>query len=320
MIKGFVGTYDAPTSQGVYDFTFDETTGVLHSGSNIIDVHDAKCVDLMEDKYLIITLTQAGRSGIGIVELESMKLVSTYTEEEHTPCFITNRNGLIYTANYHDGNVNIYRIVKDKLTLVRRIDIKIKAGCHQVVFYNNYLIVPCLLLDEVQFFDETNNYECVKIIYFTAGAGPRHGLFNKSMNKFYLVSELSSELYIFDVDKLTFNLHTKIQLLPQEVLAYTNTAAILLSDDEKFIYISSRGADVLTVIQLDGIPKIMQAYPTEGKHPRDMMLSPDGRFLVVAYRDTNNLISYAIDKESGVIEGPVSEISVPKGIGIALIS
>ena len=89
----------------------------------------------------------------------------------------------------------VYQIVNNKLKLIKQISIQNKAGCHQVVLYKNYLIVPCLLLDQVRIFDINNDYDLVKTLTFPAKTGPRHGVFNHDYSHFYLVSELSSEFF-----------------------------------------------------------------------------------------------------------------------------
>ena len=79
----------------------------------------------------------------------------------------------------------VYQIVNKQIKIKsNKYLIQNKAGCHQVVLYKNYLIVPCLLLDQVRIFDINNDYDLVKTLTFPAKTGPRHGVFNHDYSHF----------------------------------------------------------------------------------------------------------------------------------------
>ena len=74
-----------------------------------------------------------------------------------------------------------------------------------------------------------------------------------SHNRLYVVSERSNELFTFALsDDLDFRLLSQISVLnPESHSGSENaSAAIRLSPDEHFLYVSVRGADMITVISL----------------------------------------------------------------------
>lgn len=316
MIKGYIGTYNTFDSKGVYQFGIDETTGRISRIQSFYAADDAKCVALAGNK-LIITMSKENKGGIALLDKMTGELLDTALYENKTPCFIGYDSGFVYTANYHDGTVMIYQIKNDKLHLTKRIDIQTKAGCHQVILHDDYLLIPCLLMDEIRIFKRSEDFALVKILKFPQGTGPRHGVFNKKHTRFYLVSELSNEFFAYDVEDLHFKLIAKIALVSQTGQSKASSAAIRLTRDETCVYISTRGADLLSVICVKDEIKLIQQR-NSGKHPRDFVLSNDERYLLTVNRDSDNLIIYKLDRDTKIIGNVVSETAVPHGVGIVL--
>lgn len=317
MLTGYIGTYNTASTKGIYQFSFEETTGKISNIESFLSIDDAKCVDKYEDK-LIITTSKNNKSGIALIDISTKTLLDEILLENNSPCFVKHHDNFIYTANYHDGVVMIYQIINDKLKLIKQISIQNKAGCHQVILYKNYLMVPCLLLDEIRIFDMNNDYTLVKTLTFPEKTGPRHGIFNHDYSHFYLVSELSSEFFDFSVNDLEFTLNAKLNLLPKDKLDNTSSAAIRMTKDNRFIYISTRGADLLTIINIENEPKIIQQINCGGMHPRDFILSEDEQYLLVVNRDSDDMSSFLLDKTNGKIAKLINTDKVPHAIGIVL--
>ena len=109
-------------------------------------------------------------------------------------------------------------------------------------------------------------------------------------------------------------MNTKLNLLPKDKLDNTSSAAIRITKDNRFIYISSRGADLLTVISLE----IIQQINSGGMHPRDFILSEDEQYLLVVNKDTDDMSSFQLDKTNGKIVKLINTDKVPHAIGIIL--
>ena len=327
MITGYVGTYNSTTGKGIYQFSFDEQNGKLADIKSHYPADDAKCAILNESEHkLAITLQKGDKSGVALLDTKTNTLLDEILQEKKAPCFIKYDKDFIYTANYHDGVVMVYQVKNDKLNLVKRIEVVTKAGCHQVMLCKDYLVVPCLLIDEVRIFDTKNDFALVQTLHFPKGTGPRHGVFTADFKTLYLVSELSHEFFVFDVDcaTLNFTLKHKLSLLPNdtsdEMRKKSTTAAIRLTKDEQFIYVSTRGADILTVISIndDKSPKIIQQVHEKIAHPRDFLLSYDEQFLLVVNRDSDDLVSFKLNSSTGKIENMIDKLNVPKAVGITL--
>ncbi|MDQ0203048.1 beta-propeller fold lactonase family protein [Pectinatus haikarae] len=313
---GYIGTYDSFESFGIYQFVFDDNTGRLSEPSLFYKTKGGKCVAIADDKILF-TKESSAKSGITLIDNKTNSLSELLTEKA-SPCFIAFHDNNIYTANYHDGVVMIYKVNGNNLQIIKRLSMGNEAGCHQVLLLHNLLFVPCLNLDCVNIYDAANDFSLTGKITFSAGTGPRHGVFTSDEKRLYLVSELSNELFYFKLQP-----DKSWQLMKQLPIWLKGTAnasaAIRLSQDERFIYISTRGDNILSVFSIsDNIPEQIQQVSCGGDHPRDFLLSPSGSYLLVVNRLSNNLLSMHIDKSSGLITAIIDSTTVHEGVGITL--
>jgi 6-phosphogluconolactonase len=70
---------------------------------------------------------------------------------------------------------------------------------------------------------------------------------------------------------------------------------------------------VFAIDPVSGEMTFVEHASAGGKHPRNFALSPDDRFLIVANRDTDNVVTLARDAETGKLQptGDVLELSKP---------
>ena len=196
------------------------------------------------------------------------------------------------------------------LKLVQNVHIRQGAGCHQVMLWNDVILVPCLFLDRVMLFDRELNR--TGSIDFNAGTGPRHGVFSKDGKTLYLVSELSNELFV--IESGTWKILSSISVLENNEKNQRDTAAVRLSEDERFLYVSTRTKDIISVIDLTGeTPRLIQTVSCGGRHPRDFILL-DG-YLLSANRFSNTVVSFEIN-EDGTVGKQVSSIHVPEAVSL----
>ena len=88
---------------------------------------------------------------------------------------------------------------------------------------------------------------------FPPGTGPRHGTIDNDF-RLFLVSELSNELFVYDWQNGPLpTLRAQLPVLPAGFTSAKPpaSAAIRLSPDERFLYVSTRFADVITVFELE---------------------------------------------------------------------
>lgn len=302
----YAGTYTAKSSQGIYSFSFED--GRLSSSQLFCEIKDPKYLT-KKDNCLITVADFDYESGVALINAEG-DIKNKIAFEKRTSCFITSEDDDIYTANYHTGVVTHLKLVQDELKFINSIQIQDGAGCHQILVFHDRILVPCLFLDRVFIFDRS--LKKIGSIHFNANTGPRHGVFSKDGKYLYLVSELSNELFVIETDE--WNIIHQIPVLMSKEIHVRDTAAIRLSDDEKFIYVSTRTKDVISVIELeDHKPTVIQTVSCGGKHPRDFVLL--GQYLLCANKNTNEVVSFKIN-DDGTLGKIVDRIEVPEVVAL----
>jgi len=351
LLVGYVGTYSSPESKGVYRFEFEPETGALFGPELYCGAIDAKWVSLRGER-LVFPIKEPSGCGIRVVEFREIAQ-NTSSQDRDTPCnILQSEGGLIFTANYHQGSVMVYQLTPDSddrhlanaaavdhdanlwaepgmcFSIIKRLELGDEAGCHQILLHDDYLMVPCLTQHKIRLFDRTADYAEIAGIEFPHGSGPRHGVFNRTHTRFFVVSEWSNQLFVCDVDGLNFRLRQVLDLLPEGSGDYATrngpdesaaSAAIRLSRDERFLYISVRFRDQLIVVDVSGPEaRIVQRTSCGGEHPRDFILSPDERHVIVANRTRGGIVAFERDGESGHIGVETGRIPLAEGVSVAL--
>lgn len=309
-LTGYYGTYSSPESLGIYRFSLDLDTGLPAGPELTAEARDAKC--LAGDDGVLAFPVQEGRQAGILLTSSSGKVLARRLFEGVTGCYLLFDGPVLYSANYHEGTVTV--LSRSSLQLLRRLEMGKNAGCHQVIPHGDLILVPCLELDEVRMFDRTRDYAPAGSLRFPPGTGPRHGVFDRDGRRFFLVSERSNQLFLYRVDGRNFTLENAVSAAPGGA-----TAALRLSRDQRFLYVSTREADLLSVFRLDGcLADLVQQVSCGGRHPRDFDLTPDGRWLVCLNRDSGSLVSFPIDPELGTLGTPAGFLTAPHCSGILL--
>lgn len=313
MITGYVGTYTTDLSEGIYRFELDESTGVLSNKVLFKKVDNSKYI-ACNDNYIFSLYDDKNESGVLVMNHEG-ELLDSLLFEKVTSCYIGFKGNTIYTANYHEGTVSKLEFIDEKLKLVKTVEIKKKAGCHQVIFFQDKLLVPCLFLDEVKIL--TEDLEEIDSIKLPHGSGPRHGVISTDNKRLYLNTELSNELFTYEYEDNKFKLIHQISILPNGETNKEGTAALRISRNGRKLYISTRGLNIITVVDIGGyLPKIMQFEESGGNHPRDILDVANDRYLLVANRFSNELLAYRlIQGRIGVV---TSKLDIPEGVSIIM--
>lgn len=319
-MHGYIGTYTTGRSQGIYRFTFDPDTGTLSEPVLFAAVRNPKCV-ARKGSILASAIELEGRAGVALWDARHpcTPPFSMCCPEKQTPCHLRFSGSSLLAANYHEGLFTVYRTDSHNLSCATQIACGKKAGCHQSLGRRGFILIPCLEQDQVRIFDR--KFSPRGVILFPAGSGPRHGIFHPKDHTLWMVTERSHELYHFNYADTRYQLLQQVSILPKDHPEYaaSTTAAIRLSPDGRFLYTSTRGADIMSVFALDADgAHLIQQVPCGGKHPRDFILSDDGRYVLVLCRDSDNLFSFPRDAETGKLGEIVSHIHVPEGSSICL--
>jgi len=256
----------------------------------------------------------------------SLTFISIRSSRGGSPTYISiDKNGkFVLTANYDTGSVVVFPILPDG-TIGESVSFSQHTGsgpnhdrqdgphAHQIVLdsSNNFAFSPDLGSDKVyQYkFDTTTGHlvpNSVPYIVSNPGDGPRHIAFHPSYKYAYLTCELSSMVIAFKYNSST-GLLTTLQRLPTLPTPEANNfpAEVLVLPNGRFVYVSNRGNNSITVFQINqenGMLSPIQLQPAEGAYPRGMILDEKLRNLYLMNQNSGTLTAHSVDYDSGILK------------------
>ncbi len=155
------------------------------------------------------------------------------------------------------------------------------------------------------------------------GSGPRHLTFHPNKKFAYLISELSGTVtaYLYDRGKLAPI--QQIATHPKEYTEQPGSAEIFTSPDGKFLYASNRGNEntitIFSINPVTGKLKLEGYESTSGKAPRNFVIDPTGNYLLAANQETDNIVIFKRNPQTGLLKQAAEQIHVPKPVCLQMI-
>ncbi len=149
-------------------------------------------------------------------------------------------------------------------------------------------------------------------------SGPRQLVFSRDGRFVFVLTELTAQVHSYRWDAKTGRLHAvqAVAIDKPDFKGERSAAAIHLSSDGRFLYVSNRGANTLHVFAVDqksGTVTLRQEIGAGGDTPRGFELDPSGRWMIVAHRRSNTLSVFAVDRTTGRLAptGPALAVPIP---------
>ena len=157
-----------------------------------------------------------------------------------------------------------------------------------------------------------------------AGSGPRHFVFAPD-NRFVLgLGEISGVITTFAFEPIAraplFTVSTMANGTSAD--AVRASAEILFHPKLPVVYCSNRGPHEIAVFDFDstsGKVERRTAVACGGEVPRNFRISPDGRFMLVANQNSNNIAVLSINPTTGDLSPTAHKISVPSPMCIKFV-
>ncbi|KOY72726.1 hypothetical protein FD43_GL000876 [Apilactobacillus kunkeei DSM 12361 = ATCC 700308] len=338
--KFLIGTYTRDTSEGIYEIELDENKKQLQNLQLVAKAGNPTYVAVSKaNRLYAIDKGDNGKGGALALDNSTRPAneINVCLNEDTNPAYITVDEGrqFVYTANYHTGEVMVYKIEEDgSLSYLNKVVHEGNVGPRpeqQSGAHPHYadltpdgrLAVVDLGQDMVYVYDIADNGELTEVstLKMEAGFGPRHVVFDEQKHVAFIVGELSSKLAVVNYDKTdgSFHLDHIVATIPDDWTEHNGAAAIRLSSDGKFVYVSNRGNNSIAVFEVkdNGKVELIQLASTEGDFPRDFNFSSDEKFMVVVNQNTNDATLYERDVNSGKLTVVQKDVHVPEGVCVA---
>lgn len=343
-----IGTYTTENKDGIYVYSFDTET----SGSKFVS--SIKCpnpsfLTISPNKKFIYSVNEDTKGMVTSYSFDQQtgKLLQKNQQSSHGkgPCYIAiDKSGKwIFTGNYGSGTLAVYPVNKDgsiapATDSIEHIGSSVVSGrqesahVHATVLSpdNKTLYVPDLGMDKVMMYSFNNKkgkltphkYEFVMT---EPGTGPRHLDIHPNGKYAYLMEELSGSISVYAIEKDgSLYLIQNISGLPRDFNGLVGSADIHVSPDGKFLYCSNRGESntigILRINKENGMLVWEDAQPTLGLKPRNFNFDPTGKYLLVANQDSNEIVIFERDLDTGLLNDTGKRIEVSKPVCLKWIT
>lgn len=340
-----IGTYTSDEgSKGIYVHKFNTLTGESDSVS-MVEVSNPSYLTLSTDESLVYAVGEGGNKNSAVYSFEFDKesgvlsQLNTQPTESNGPCYITidEKGKNVHTANYGGGSISSFKIANDgSLMPVNSVllfegsgPVKGRQGSphlHSIDYSvdGRFLFAADLGSDKLYRFNANDTpfegqpsiqRSSLKEFILPEGTGPRHFAFHPNGGKYlYLLGELSGEVLVFDYN---YGDLIQKQIIAADTTGAQGSADIHVSPDGRFLYASNRlendGIAIFSISEEDGtLTKV--GYQLTAKHPRNFVISPNGKYLLVAGRDDDKIEVFEVDNETGMLANTNRDILISKPV------
>ena len=324
----FVGSYSAPTDEGVQVYTFDTETaqtnylcgakGISNPGFLCLSADGRRVYAVGEDPN---ETTATANSLQFNPRKGTLKLTSSQPAHGGAPSNIalTPNGRMVVTANYYGGSITSFRVKRDGrlgppcLYTFEGSSAHPKRQTHPYlhgVYYtpdNGELWCTDLGTDQIHAFPlDSHGIPQIDRVhqkdhFIKSLLGPRHLCFSPDGRLAYLLGEISGEVCTLDFSKPD---HIEVlQALRADSLGAEGSADIHISPDGRYVYASHRlKGDGLSIMRVKADGTLMKiGYQPTAAYPRNFAITPDGRFLLVASRDEDIIQIFSRDLDTGFL-------------------
>jgi 6-phosphogluconolactonase len=326
MIDDFLGGH----GEGIYCFDFDPRSGLLkwrHRQS----AANPSYLSIPSAKYLYThTEVLAAKSprvqAYRIDEHDfSLQFINEQPLPGGCPCHISysKQHNAVLVSCYETGNLLIYPTDKDGKLLPHSKIIQHEGSStnkvrqesahpHAAVIdeeFNN-ILVPDLGMDKIMAYrlkSENGKFteELIQEVSVPPGSGPRHMAIDSGAKLVYLLSELTATITVMRNRGGDLEVIGTYRTLAEDFSGIPSAAAIRISVNGKFIYISERISHCITVLRFDSDLETLETIGKQssmGKTPRDIQIDPTGNWLLAANQDSDSIAVFKIDEHTGMMK------------------
>lgn len=337
-----VGTYTNGSSRGIYTFSFNQETGqataldsvALSNPSFLIASTDGTrvyAVSEMNDRTAALSALAFDR------QTGALRVLNTEPTGGADPCHVSTNGQVVLTANYSGGSLTVFPLNPSDGSLMpaaARFDgatggpdtvRQCTPHIHCTLFTpdGKYLFATDFSADRILRFKIQEGTSLPQpdgvAADIEADSGPRHLTFSPDGRFAYLISELSGKVTAFAYANGTL---TQIQSITADSVSARGSADIHLSPDGRFLYASNRlKEDGIAIFAVDPDNGLLTpaGYQKTGIHPRNFHITPNGKYLLAACRDSNVIQVYKRNPDNGLLTDTRQDIRVDKPVCIQFV-
>ena len=344
-----IGTYTKGSSKGIYVYRFYEKNGQMAYLSEIDDIANPSYLCVADDNKHVYAVNEGPKGGVSSFTFDApsgkLSLINQQETQGADPCYVSvdkdQRN--MFVANYTSGSLAVFPLNKDG-SIAPLSQLVQDAGSsvvkdrqegphvHTAVLSPNekYLLYTDLGTDKLNImrYKPSKNPPLTAstpaFVNAAAGNGPRHLVFSPDGKFVFLVQEIGGIITTYSYDNGYLKDLESVDMKTPEMKGNIGSAAIHISPDGRFLYASNRG-NANDIVQYainpdNGHLTFVSRTSSITKGPRDFIIDPTGKFLLIANQVGNNIIVYRLDPTTGVPIAVVSQLKMDSPVCLKIVS
>jgi 6-phosphogluconolactonase len=340
--RGYIGTYTKGNSEGIYTFLFDAENGKIDEIKLAAKLDNPTYVAISKDnRYLYSIASNGSQGGVAAFSLNcttgDLQEINQETTEGPNPCHVQldSKRQILLASNYHRGTITAYTLNNENGQVNGNPSVMGHKGetpeqqphTHYASFTpdEKFIVVVDLGIDQLLTYVLTDQtLQKVSQLELEHGSGPRHLVFHPSGKFAYIMTEYSSEVIVlqYDDENGTFSELQSISTIPADFTDNNQGSAIHISSDGRYIYAGNRGHNSIAVFAVDettGSLTFVERVSSKGDWPRDFALDPSEKYIISSNQESENLVIYKRDPESGKLTLMQSDIQIPHPVCIKFL-
>jgi len=343
-----IGTYTSGSSKGIYVYRFYEESGKTAYLNEIDSVINPSYLTVSDNNQFVYAVNEGTNGAVSsftfVPKTGKLAFINQQPTKGADPCYVLEDKDQknIFVANYTSGSLAVFPVNKDgSLSPLSQLiqdsgtgpvkDRQEGPHVHTAALSPNekYLLYSDLGTDKlnIERYHASKNPPLTPasqpFVSVTPGNGPRHVVFSNDGKYLYLIQEIGGAINAYTYDNGTLKQIQSVNMLTPEMKGNIGSAAIRISPDGKFLYASNRGNGndiVAYAINPDnGMLTFVSRTTSLGKGPRDFIIDPSGKYLIVANQNSDTIYVYKRDVTTGKLSYIVSKLNIGNPVCLKMV-
>jgi 6-phosphogluconolactonase len=341
----YVSAFASGEKGAIHAFRFDSETGALSPQHRTTDVQHPFFLVISPDGRFLYSIDTEKFGGaedefVAAYSIESpsgkLTRLNQQSAKGSASCYldIDSSGKTVVLANYSTGSVAALPVREDgslgeATSFIQHegssVDPKRQKApyAHSIVISpdNRFALAADLGIDKVLIYrldaatSKLTVNEAQSSVSVDPGSGPRHLTFHPNGKGVYLINELKNTVTFFAYEPQSGKLTTQqtISTLPADFDGVTHTADVKITPNGKFLYGTNRGHDSIACYRIgdDGMLSLIKIKPSLGKGPQNLLITPDGQWVICANMPGNSVVVFRINSETGELTATGEPVSMP---------
>lgn len=334
----------APAEKGaIHAFHFDTNTGALKALHRTADIHNPFFLAISPDQRFLYAIDAEKFGGkkdefVAAYSIEGrtgqLKRLNQQSSRGTASCYLDAVDGTVLVANYASGSVAALPVMPDgslgeASSFVQHsgssVDPARQKGpnAHSIVASpdKRFALAADLGIDKILTYRleaasaKLTPNDAQPFAKQQPGSGPRHLTFHPNGKRVYVINELKNTVTFFDyaADSGALTERQTISTLPADFSGKSYCADLKITPDGRFLYGTNRGHDSIASYRIgnDGKLTLLTVHPSLGKGPQNLLISPDGHWLLCANMPGNTVVVFQIDSQTGALKAIGEPVAMP---------